>query len=92
MRTEADEEAELQKSGGLFLPCGPPDGACTPDLLTTKLEQYAGRLLDGENAAITARAAATAVTAAPAIATPVAPSIHRRQGSRGGGSAFWGGR
>jgi hypothetical protein len=75
MRTEADEEAELEKSGGLFLPCGPPDGACTPDLLTTKLEQYAGRLLDGENAAIKARAAAAAVTTAPAIATPVAPSI-----------------
>jgi hypothetical protein len=75
MRTEGDEEAELQKSGGLFLPCGPPDGACTPDLLTTKLEQYAGRLLDGENAAIKARAAAAAVTTAPVIATPVVPSI-----------------
>ena len=52
-----------------------PDGACTPELLTTKLEQYAGRLLDNENAAIKARAAAAAVTTAPAIATPVAPSI-----------------
>jgi hypothetical protein len=75
MRTEANEEAELQKSGGLFLPCGPPDGACTPELLTTKLEQYAGRLLDDENAAIKARAAAATVGAAPAITSPAAPSI-----------------
>jgi hypothetical protein len=75
-RTDSDEEAELEKiKGSLFMPCGPPDGACTPDLLTTKLEQYAGRLLDNENAAIKARATATAVTTTPAIITPPPASV-----------------
>jgi hypothetical protein len=75
-RTDTDEEAELEKlKGSLFMPCGPPDGACTPDLLTTKLEQYAGRLLDNENAAIKARATAAAVATTPAIITPPPASV-----------------
>jgi hypothetical protein len=90
MRTEADEEAELQKGGGLFLPCGPPDGACTPELLATKLEQYAGRLLDDENAAIKVRAAAATVGTAPAITTPVAPSIPPSSAEQGRGKRILG--
>jgi len=74
-RSETDEEAEHDKSAtGVVLRCGPPDGACTPQLLTSKLEQYAAKLLEDENAAARARAMpAAALPAAPPPVAPVAP-------------------
>ena len=95
-RTEADEQAEFDKSGvGIFFACGPPSGTCTIPLLTTKLQQYAGRLLDAEAAAIHQRdtvAAAPAVRAAPAPVVTVVPLTSEstdQKGGRGGRLIGW---
>jgi hypothetical protein len=70
-RSESDEDADRDKAAGaVVLRCGPPDGACTPELLMSKLESYAGKLLDQESAAIKARAAAAAAAALPAVPPP----------------------
>ena len=63
-RTESDEQAEFDKVGvGAFLSCGPPSGACTAPLITSKLQQYAATLLDQETIAIRDRAAVDAAAA-----------------------------
>jgi hypothetical protein len=75
-RSEAEEQAEFDKSGiGLFFACGPPNGTCTAPLLTTKLQQYAGRLLDAESAAINKREAVAAATAPRSSPAPVATAF-----------------
>jgi hypothetical protein len=74
-RSENDEEAERGKpAGGTVLRCGPPDGTCTPDLLMTKLQQYAAKILEDETAALRARAAA-AVPAPLQVAGPPSPVL-----------------
>lgn len=91
-RTEADEDAERAKtSTGVVLRCGPPDGACTPQLLTTKLEQYAARLLDDESAALKARAAAAApaLRTAPPVASP-SPAVPALPPDEGRPGRVWG--
>ena len=89
-RTEADEDAERAKtSTGVVLRGGPPDGACTPQLLTTKLEQYGVRLLDDESAAIRARAAAPALRTAPPPASP-APALPALPPDEGRPGRVWG--
>lgn len=104
-RSESDELAERDKvPGAVMLRCGPPDGACTPELLISKLESYAGKLLDQESAAIKARAAAAAVVAlpppapAPAPVVPIGPTPQEGRGGRilgwslvGGGVVLAGG-
>ena len=89
-RAEADEASESQKSpGGSFLLCGPPGGACTLPLLTSKLQAYSVRILDQESAAIREREAAAAVAAvhpaSPTVPGPVVPS--QDDGSR---ARIWG--
>ena len=76
-RTETDEQAEFDKAGGgVFAACGPPTGTCTAPLLTSKLVQYAAKLVDNETAAIRAREAAPAAVVPPVVpATPVAPVV-----------------
>jgi len=89
-RSETDEEAEHDKSAtGVVLRCGPPDGTCTPQLLTTKLEQYAAKLLDDESAAVRARAAAATLPAAPPPASPPPPPVVPVEDGRGGRILGW---
>ena len=92
-RTEADEQAEFDKSGvGIFFACGPPSGTCTMPLLTTKLQQYAVRLLDAEAAAIHQRdtlAAADATRAAPPPALLLASEPTDQKEGGGGRIVGW---
>jgi hypothetical protein len=76
-RTETDEQAEFDKAGGgAFAACGPPTGTCTAPLLTSKLVQYAAKLVDNETAAIRTREAAAAAAVPPVVAAvPVAPVV-----------------
>jgi hypothetical protein len=93
-RTEADEQAEFDKSGvGIFFACGPPSGTCTVPLLTTKLQQYAGRLLDAEATAIRQRDTVVSAAARPALSpvatgAPIVPEATDR--SEGGGGRILG--
>jgi len=76
-RTEGDEQADFEKAGGgAFAACGPPTGTCTAPLLTSKLVQYAAKLVDNETAAIRAREAALTAVVPPVVpAVPVAPVV-----------------
>jgi hypothetical protein len=86
-RTEADEVSETQKpASGPVLLCGPPGGACTLPLLTSKLQAYSVKILDQESAAIreketAAAAAAAGPPAARVMPRPVVPS--QDDGSQG---------
>jgi hypothetical protein len=79
-RTEADEDAEVEKAGrgDAFVRCGPPGGACTAQILETKLRAYAATLADDEASAIATRKAAeleaAGKAAAAAQAKPAVPS------------------
>jgi len=94
-RTEADEQAEADKSAaGVFFPCGPPRGTCAAPLIATKMQQYSGRLLDAETAAIQQRAAVAAAAAVkvvppPAPALVTAPSAPAQTESGVGGILGW---
>lgn len=90
-RSETDEEAEHNRSAtGVVLRCGPPDGTCTPQLLATKLQQYAAKLLEDESAAARARvAAAVAVPPAPQPAAPATLSGVPVEDGRGGRILGW---
>jgi len=87
-RSETDEEAEHNNKSatGVTLRCGPPDGTCTPQLLATKLQQYAAKLLEDESAAARARVAAAVAVAPPpqpaAQATSPAVPVEDRGGGR----------
>jgi hypothetical protein len=75
-RTEADEQAEVEKSAaGVFFPCGPPRGTCAAPLIASKMQQYAGRLLEAENAAIQQRATAAAAAAVKVVPPTPAPAL-----------------
>jgi len=76
-RTEADEQADFDKAGGgAFAACGPPTGTCTAPLLTSKLVQYAAKLVDNETAAIRVRETALTAVVPPVVpAAPVAPVV-----------------
>ena len=90
-RTEKDEEADSRTVGaGTFLSCGPPTGACTDALLTSKLMSYSAKVLDDETAAIHARGIADAKAAAaaqPVVVSPVPvappPTATPREGGVG---------
>jgi len=92
--TEADEQAEVEKSAaGVFFPCGPPRGTCAAPLIATKMQQYAGRLLEAETAAVQQRAAAAAAAAVkvvpPAPVLVTTPATPARMESVGGGVVGW---
>lgn len=75
-RTESDEQAAFAKAGGgTFLSCGPPLGNCAAPLLTSKLMQYAAKLLDDEAGAIRARGTALAAAPPPPGSAVVAPVL-----------------
>lgn len=92
-RSENDEDAEAQNApGAVVLRCGPPDGACTPELLISKLGRYAGKLLDQEIAAIKARAAIAASATLPPPSPPPLPVVpigQTIQEGRGGRILGW---
>ncbi len=88
-RGEADEEADAQREGGdlrKFLRCGPPSGACTAQLLTSKLQRYVGTLIEEEISAIRARQAASIAAAtqprapAPPVLVPPPPQSTPAEG------------
>jgi hypothetical protein len=95
-RGEADEEADAQKTGDdlrRFLRCGPPGGACTAQLLTSKLQRYVGRLIEDESSAIRVRQTASIADATqPRASAPLAlpPPPQSILAEEGGGNRFLG--
>lgn len=71
-RTETQEDAERGPRAGGGPRCGPPDGTCTPQVLQSKLEEYAAKVLAREKTALTARR--LTATTAPPTPTAIMPS------------------
>jgi hypothetical protein len=92
-RREIDEVREEERSGGgsTILRCGPPAGACTAQLLVSKLEKYAGEVASDETAAIHRRDAIQPVALGPRIA-PSPPLVEPTVEAAGGGGSgrVWG--